>query len=459
MAEIAYPSTIKTDYDKLCAVYSLIERMRLEHNRQGAIARGDWPKYRDKWYLYALRPKRLGGNVYSELLEPLLKEQNRLRESIRELNFTQEQWNVLPDEDKYDTFVQLFGDKEELKAEPTEASCTSVDSVKEVTLESLEGAPPPDPIEDFTTYTEDDPESVVTVTSSKISWSGLDRPAGTRVYADKGAGHFGDFEHLITVQCSESVGGHYSVYWMLCNSPSGDHYTYPNNSVHVETHAVSNYYRIILQEFDDENNPQYDYTGLLDLGAAYYLTIERDGTDLTCKVYADSERTNLMNTLYLTNVTETTFRYVYGMSSYGGGSGDWDMAGYSENLDLQEAGVTEKTASDSGTGTDIKAGYPGGEITGSESGSGVEYSSLVAVRTALDAGSGVETSILVPIFFSSDAGLGSELARLLKGIHADDGGSGSDALKAIIRAADSSSDMRLHDSPGQARIPSKGVNL
>ena len=39
MAEITYPAEIKTDYDKLGAVYSLREQMRLEHNCQGAIAR------------------------------------------------------------------------------------------------------------------------------------------------------------------------------------------------------------------------------------------------------------------------------------------------------------------------------------------------------------------------------------------------------------------------------------
>ena len=52
-------------------------------------------------------------------------------------------------------------------------------------------------IEDFSTYTETDPNSKIAVTSSKIDVSAIDRGDNAYVYDDKGSNFFdGDFEFL-----------------------------------------------------------------------------------------------------------------------------------------------------------------------------------------------------------------------------------------------------------------------
>ena len=186
MAEIAYPSTVKTDDEKLGAVYALIEQMRLEHNRQGALARGDWSKYGNNWYRYALRPKRLGGNLFTEKLLPLLEEQNRLRDKIRADNYSSEAWRDLTDEARDAAFLEMFGDKEKEKSKPTAASSELLDELKSVSLDSLAGESPPDPTEDLTTFTEYDDESNITITASRVTATNITRVSESYVYKDYG---------------------------------------------------------------------------------------------------------------------------------------------------------------------------------------------------------------------------------------------------------------------------------
>ena len=68
---VIYPSKIKTDKDKLFACYSLIEQMRLEHNRQGVIAKADWKKYSLKWKEYS--------PIYHDKIKWILHERNLVR--------------------------------------------------------------------------------------------------------------------------------------------------------------------------------------------------------------------------------------------------------------------------------------------------------------------------------------------------------------------------------------------
>jgi hypothetical protein len=490
MADITYPTTIKTDFEKLCAVYSLVEQMRLEHNRQGEIARGDWGGYRDKWYLYGLRPERLGGNVFWGKMLPLVQEYNRLREEIRKATYTDEQWRAFSDEDREVASLELYGDRAVEKEKPTEATTALLDELKAVALDSLGGKVTPDPTEDFTTYTEVDPNSKISVTSSKVEFDDLS--TGTTAYVRKsfGAEHFGDFEHLLEFGKPDSPVGKYhsGLYWAVADDYPTKQSMYDNdNGILIYTWAQGDNLWFI-----DAENSTSDGSNIT-RQITYYLTVERSGTTAICKIYTDSERTNLHDTLSVT-CTTTKYEYVYAPANYGHDS--YSIYGYVANLDLQE--VAEKTSSDSGSGADAKtSGNPeatliiseagsgadskasnnpqaafslseagsGTETVRdrtlilSETGSGAESSRREVVWTAVDAGAGVEASVLIPVFFSGDMGLGSELSRVLKDIRGGDEGGGSDALRALIGTMGAGSDMRLHGRSGKVRMPSKGVNI
>ena len=188
--------------------------------------------------------------------------------------------------------------------------------------------------EDFTTYTEVDVNDRISKTAQHIdfvTYRSNDANDKAFLYSDKGAAHFGDFEHLIDVRVvSGSWAGHF---WALSNDVvqiiddtlhiSGMMYGLNNFTYLRETYSGSTY---------------TDHMSFVD-DTWYYYTIKKTGTTLTMKVYSDSARTNLLDTLALTLHADHTFRYVYGSSTH------W----YSDaniltetldidNLDLQEGG-------------------------------------------------------------------------------------------------------------------------
>jgi hypothetical protein len=94
-----------------------------------------------------------------------------------------------------------------------------------------------------------------------------------------------------------------------------------------------------------------------------------------------------------------------------------------------------------------------------EAGSGLDISSLFAAFTGYDIGSGMEAALKIAAFISGDGGVGSELSWMLKEALAGDRGGGYDALKALIKAAGSGSNMRLTIHQGQVARPNKEVDL
>ena len=81
---------------------------------------------------------------------------------------------------------------------------------------------PPDPTEDFTTYTEVDPNGHIAITSaSLITCTLMARGESCYVYADKGVGHFaGDFTHLVDalVSARSSYSASMASFWGVGNA-------------------------------------------------------------------------------------------------------------------------------------------------------------------------------------------------------------------------------------------------
>ncbi len=197
-------------------------------------------------------------------------------------------------------------------------------------------------IEDFSTYTEVDPNSRVTKGTRRVTWASITRDETAYAYKDKGVAHFsGDFTHYLTINTTVVNTDNIilGVHWALANTldswwdlkeASGDELSLyidhgPNlqlveidgGSVHVAAGAVA-------------------YTP----GTILYLKIVRDesvGTygTLYCYVYSDASRTILLNTLTLTlNSSKKDFQHIYAFQSYGGTSDTGDISGYTEDLEL-----------------------------------------------------------------------------------------------------------------------------
>ncbi len=210
-------------------------------------------------------------------------------------------------------------------------------------------------VEDFTTYTEVDPNSRITVTSTKVTWTLIQRNEDAYVYKDKGVDFFsGDFTINLTYRhTGGSVQGAPIVNaWALTNliddeqgiiDASGDFL-----GLHVSAITSTTPSNIGLQEGDGGTR----YIGINGFRAVidtdYYLKIVRDesvGTygTLYLYTYSDAARTILLNTDTLTlHSSKKDYRYLFALLSRNSGE-VWSQSAFTENLEIVY-NVTSTTA-------------------------------------------------------------------------------------------------------------------
>lgn len=190
---------------------------------------------------------------------------------------------------------------------------------------------------DFTTGTENDPSSKITVTSTKVDWAALPTADAANVYKDYTADHFGgNYEHLWENYLNSSTtNGDGAVNWGLTNLTdlkfgSADDY-------HAVLVSDEGSFWCFLREHSGSVYQDYD-TGL-SYGTLYYMKTKRDeavGTygTLYNYVYSDSGRTTLVASQTITLHENANFRYLYGLAAKGSAGGT--LTGYTQNFDIQE---------------------------------------------------------------------------------------------------------------------------
>lgn len=193
--------------------------------------------------------------------------------------------------------------------------------------------------EDFTTYTEVDPGGFLTVIANKVTATNMPYSTACWVKKDYGAGHFGDFEHLLKITVTDFEAWAYVEYWRLTADDAirtGSEAFAANKSISVHTDSTTGNFKIGLVNWVTPAADHYQHgsgTG------TFYLTIKRVGTTGTCKIYSDAARTVLVDTLSLT-LPNTTYRYLL-VSTSREDPGTEDLSCTTENLDLQEIGNGE----------------------------------------------------------------------------------------------------------------------
>jgi hypothetical protein len=195
--------------------------------------------------------------------------------------------------------------------------------------------------EDFTTYTEVDAASDLTVTSAKVDVSSMAINVESYVYYDKGVNHFaGDFEHLTEIYIDSATAfGAYCYHWMLANTiddAKGIKDSATEDALAVFWYREPGNYYIRLQEIVDATNQSDSYTCSAD--TLYYLKIKRtEGSPsyLYCYIYSDASRETLVDTLTLTLTADLDLRYIYSICSYNAATTN-PATGYSQNFNLQE---------------------------------------------------------------------------------------------------------------------------
>lgn len=199
---------------------------------------------------------------------------------------------------------------------------------------------------DFTEWTEYDEQSKLTVTSSRITWTGLTGADNSSVYYDYGVNYFGNsFTHYLTINVSSinyDFEDPYIFVWALTNvtgtyndvetGQPGDYWI----GVSVSYYGGASYW-LRSEYFVAGVSSGAQERGPFNFNIDYYLEIYRtNSTDFVLKVYNDADHLSLNSTaLNPVGADFGKFQYLQcGMSvgldyKVGGYS-----SGYEENLDI-----------------------------------------------------------------------------------------------------------------------------
>jgi hypothetical protein len=317
---VTYPPEIDTDKEKLAAIYSIIDQMRLEHNRQGKWAAENWKERQFNWNCY--------DRIFKKKMTLLFNEKNTIEDRILKERYSDEYWKELSPEAKEAAYLVMHGDRETLKETSTLATCTVLDQLKAIDITKLYGQIV-DPYEDFTTWVETDsgPGGSCTVTTNTISIENQGVESEIKVTRDYGADHFtGDFEHYIDTQTTVQTTYDRAGIYYIGNS---DAY-YDSQSGIVVSWGSSGDVRMYLESSGAGGG---SYTALSS-STRYYLAISRTSTTGALYVYSDSNRTSLVDSLSV-SVASTAWRYIICGATYANGhysNYDWDIY----NLDIGE---------------------------------------------------------------------------------------------------------------------------
>lgn len=326
IAEINYPANVNTDKLKLEAVYRLLENLRIEHNKIGVIAKDDFVKHIGRWQTYKKH--------FNEKQVPILMEQRRLKNLIRDVNYSKSEWETADIIDS--DYELLFGDKQTSGDISTLATNGLIDELKAIDFLKLTGVYV-DPFEDWTGYIETDTSNILTVIANKITIVDLTRSTDSWVENDFGASHFGTtgIDHDISSEASTFNNNSDPVIyiWGLSNDSQVEDNADPMIVLRMQDRAGSLMrYRI---EIDDGAVDEIDQSINLSLSTRYFDTILRESTGTDVKVYSDSDRTTLLDTLSVSQGS-SSFQFMAQAFSKPG-SGSSKSSGIIYDLDLNEA--------------------------------------------------------------------------------------------------------------------------
>ena len=187
--------------------------------------------------------------------------------------------------------------------------------------------------ENYTTYTEVDPEGWVTIDSStKIIAANLGCDTDTYVYKDYGISYFGSsFNHSFNVNFSTPYNeGGIGYIWALANDID-DIWGIRSDGSNPDVIWVSGtwydegneYVRLYVGE-DNGTTYQLDKIEELECDTTYYCSINRSnsGGTLTLYVYSDEARTTQVSgsPASVSHNTDSTFRYCYATNNHNNGN-------------------------------------------------------------------------------------------------------------------------------------------
>lgn len=198
--------------------------------------------------------------------------------------------------------------------------------------------------EDFTTYTEIDPNEVITVNPSHVCWEQLDRSCDTHVYKSYGSGFFGDFEIQFEFgfKSIEAGDGDYrNIVRLLLLS--NDEIILPTDYICLYAEQIGSSddkFRLVFLQ-GSGGTGEFVYVGrTFSAKSTFYVRVTRRGIYCRMRIYADADHTNLLEDTGDIEGVSTRYEYVaIGIRKMSNDPYDWST-GYLANLLLE---VFQKT--------------------------------------------------------------------------------------------------------------------
>ena len=171
----------------------------------------------------------------------------------------------------------------------------------------------------------------IVVTAKRCAFTALPREVDSHVYDDYGSGYFGDFniefEAEITASDSQSI-------LFLCavsnTIGSGAAWISANDAIRVQAFNNAGSLEVRLKDENTDNVDNYvDGGSTMNL---LYFTFERSSTTATLKIYSDSTRQTLVDTLTITCETGTK-QYLYCCASRDDANAA-TITGYTQNFEI-----------------------------------------------------------------------------------------------------------------------------
>ena len=185
--------------------------------------------------------------------------------------------------------------------------------------------------ENLTTFTEVDAGGYYSQTTVRNTGTLVASSPDVYVYKDYGVTYFGDYTMNVDIKLTAHQPGSYLTMWAVSNTLGNAWDFLDGQAIYFSKSGVQ--YKLWLEDYETWNSDTAD----VDINTTYYLTISRSGTTATCKIYTDSARTTLLDTLTIT-CGNATLRYLYAGASL---SGD-NNSGWSENFDLNPPLIIQK---------------------------------------------------------------------------------------------------------------------
>lgn len=321
---------IKKPKDKLGAVYSLVEQMRLEHNRQSAYVRKH-PEYKDKWASYA--------KLFKSRLHPLMRESVGLRKLIRLSVVDDEVWKSLDNDEREAILEPIHEIKQEYKTQDTKAVSDDLEYLKTVDIASLDSKSIPDPVEDFTSANwnngtpQDDEDSDLTVIANKVTATDYNRLHHLYHYRTHTVA--GDYEWIYTIY-NAAISRYAGICYAIGSDGIGDVGASIDSWGGRTYYYYTAYVRLYVVYYANGSLDDSDYYSIGNSGPyTKYVIMDRTGAVLTSLVYTEASHDTLEDTIAC-GCPEIDADYIYSFQS-NDANYDCSLTAYIEDLDLQEA--------------------------------------------------------------------------------------------------------------------------